>query len=70
MNRIREILDREHEQLRLLALSLIIFVLALTVMTLRQNRVRTQPAALHSSSHTNGIAVSADPALAARANRG
>lgn len=70
MKRIREILEREHEQLRLLVLSLIVFTFALTVMTLRQNRLRTQPAALHSASHLGGVAASTDPALMARANRG
>ena len=70
MKRIREIFEREHEQLRLLALSLIVFTFALTVMTLRQNRLRTQPAAFHSAAHLGGVAASTDPALAARANRG
>ena len=45
MDRVREIIDREQAQFRMLTLAVILFALSLLLMHVRESKLRDQPAA-------------------------
>lgn len=45
MDRARELIDREREQLRLLMLAMVLFALSLSLMMVRDSKMRNRPVA-------------------------